>query len=153
MSSRFNWWRRHKSKAKLQRKDALKGKSFLLQQIRHGDYDHSDYKRQAQDELRRCEVELQAFVSKYKGDKPTQEYKYLEIERSYRKRYNKLMEDYHWEEASILVNLKLALIKDFGVDIWDEVMEEALKQDIEDLESVYFLYNKMHQQLTQPVLK
>ncbi len=40
---KFNWWRRCKPKAKLQRKDALRGKSFLLQQIEHGDFDYSDY--------------------------------------------------------------------------------------------------------------
>lgn len=149
---KFNWWRRYRPKNKLQKRDAIKGVPFVLQQIRHGDYDHSDYKRQADEELQRCEKELQAFVSAYKGNDPKQDHRYLEIERSYRKRYNKLIEDYYWEEANMLTNLRTSLASEYGVDMWEEVMTEALRLDISDTESLFFLYNKMCQeQLTQQV--
>ncbi len=150
---KFNWWRRYRPKNKLQKRDAIKGVPFVLQQIRHGDYDHSDYKRQADEELQRCEKELQAFTSSYKGDYPKQDRRYLDIERGYRKRYNKLMDDYHWEEANMLTNLRIALVREFGVDMWEEVMTKALRLDISNTESLFFLYNKMCQeQLTQQVV-
>lgn len=143
---KFNWWKRYRPKNKLQRKDAIKGVPFILQQIKHGDFDHSDYKRQADEELYRCEQELQAFVSAYKGNDPKQEHMYLEIERGYRKRYNKLMNDYHWEEANLLADLRQGLVDEFGVDLWEEVMIESTRQDISDAESLFFLYNKMCQE-------
>ena len=140
---KFNWWRRYRPKKKLKRSQANKLKPFLLQRIEHGDFDHSDYKRQADDELKRCEKELKTFCDNYKGNDPKQDSRYLDIERGYRKRYNKLMEDYHWEEASLLVDLKDELIKEFRVDVWDDCMNEALKRDAEDLTAIYFLYNEI----------
>jgi hypothetical protein len=55
------------------------------------------------------------------------------------------MEDYHWEEANLLVDLKSELIKEFGIDVWDECVNEALKRDTEDLTAIYFLYNEITQ--------
>ena len=148
---KFNWWRRYRPKNKLQRKHANKLKPFLLQQIEHGDFDHSDYKRQAEDELKRCEKDLAEFCKHYKGNNPKQEYRYLEIERKYRKRYNKLMEDYHWEEASMLIELRQALIKEFDVDVWDDCMNEALKRDITGATSIYFLYSELSEKQKQNI--
>jgi hypothetical protein len=148
---KFNWWRRYRPKNKLQRKDALKGRPFLLQQIEHGDFDHSDFKRQAEDELKRCQKDLDTFVKNYKGNSPKEDSRYLDIERKYRKRYNKLMEDYHWEEMSMLIDLKQALIKEFEVDVWDDVMNEAMKRDISGGVSLYFLYSEISEKQLQQV--
>jgi hypothetical protein len=150
---KFNWWKRYRPKTKLQRKNAMKGVPFILQQIRHGDFDHSDYKRQAEEELERCERAVQLFVSNYKGDDPMQDHRCLEIQRSYRKRYNKLMEDYHRDECNKLADLKLSLIKEFKIDVWDDAVSEAFKQDAPDTESIFFSYNKLCQErLNQQVV-
>ena len=41
---KYNWWRRHRPAKKLQTKNALKGRSFILQQLEHGDYGESDFR-------------------------------------------------------------------------------------------------------------
>ena len=131
----------------------MKGVPFILQQIRHGDFDHSDYKRQADEELERCERAVQLFVSNYKGDDPMQDHRYLDIQRSYRKRYNKLMEDYHVDECNKLAELKLSLIKEFKIDVWDDVVSEGFKQDPPHTECIFFFYNKLCQErLSQQVV-
>jgi hypothetical protein len=140
---KFNWWRRQRPKAKLDRKKAKLGVPFILQQIEHGDFDHSDFKRQAEQELVLCEQTLATFVKNYKGSAPTLDDRYLEIERKFRKRYNKLMEDYHKEEVATLMELRVALIKHFEVDVWDETVQEAFKRDTIGAKDFYFLYNEL----------
>jgi len=147
--SKFNWWRRYRPKARLQRKNAKKGIPFLLQQIDHGDFDHSDYKRQAEEELNRCEKELQQFTKNYKGSDPQNDERYLEIERKYRKRYNRLMEDYYNEEASRLMELRFCLIREFGIDVWEETFQEAIKKDIPGAREFYFLYSTVSEKQLQ----
>jgi len=140
---KFNWWRRQRPKAKLDKKKAKLGVPFVLQQIEHGDFNQSDFKRQADQELVRCEQELASFVNNYKGSSPKQDDRYLEIERKYRKRYNKLMEDYHKEEISIILDLRAALIDHFEVDVWEETLQEAFKNDTTGAKDFYFLYSKL----------
>lgn len=141
--SKFNWWRRTKKKPKLQRKDAFKGKSFLLQQIENGDYDYSDYRRQALQELDFCKRE-QAQISKtWKANAESLQVRLEEIERKYIKRYNKLMEDFQKEEQNLLLALKANLIKEFRVDCWDEAVEKA---DDQDLVHFYHTYKKVMQE-------
>lgn len=146
---KFNWWRRYRSKQKLQRKDAKKGIPFLLQQIDHGDFDHSDLKRQAEEELVRCNKDLQQFTKAYKGLDAKSDERYLDIERKYRKRYNKLMEDYHEEEVKMLMELRLSLIKHFEVDVWSEVVQEAFKKDSTGAKDFYFLYSDISEKQLQ----
>ena len=139
--SKFYWWRRTSKKKKLKAKDAHMLKPFLLQQIEHGDFDHSDYKRQADEELMRCDRDLKEFCEAYKGRDPKEDHRYGEIERKYRKRYNLLMDDYSYDEGSILLDLKNALIEYFEIDVWDKVLAESFKQDISGAKSFYFLYS------------
>lgn len=139
--SKFYWWRRTSKKKKLNPKDAHKLKPFLLQQIEHGDFDESDYKRQANEEFKKRDKELAAFVEAYQGKDPKEDYRYGDIERKYRKRYNLLMKDYDWEEGCILFDLKNALIEYFEIDVWDRVLAESFKQDISGAKSFYFLYS------------
>ena len=139
--SKFYWWRRTSKKKKLNPKDAHMLKPFLLQQIEHGDFDHSDYKRQADEELMRCDRDLKEFCEAYKGRDPKEDHRYGEIERKYRKRYNLLMDDYSYDEGSILLDLKNALIEYFEIDVWDKVLAESFKQDISGAKSFYFLYS------------
>ena len=141
--SRYYWWRRYPSRKKLKRSQANNLKPFILQQIEHGDFDHSDYERQAKEEMARCEKALEAFCKEYKGTNPEQDHRYLEIERGHRKRYNKLMEDYYWDEGNRLVDFKNALCKHFGVDVWDKCLNESFIQDTDGAESFYFLYSEL----------
>lgn len=136
---KFNWWRRYSKKPKLSRKDALKGKSFLLQQIEHGDFDHSDYLRQAREELLRMKDEQQEITDKHKGGKESLQEKLDECERKYRKRHNKLMQDYEDEENRTILLLRESLIKQFGADVWDT----ALEQNTESLVEFYWKYQQL----------
>jgi|TARA_R110000751_G_scaffold87572_7_gene173534 hypothetical protein len=144
--SRFYWWRRYPKKKKFNPKHAHKLKPLVLQQIEHGDFDESDYKRQANEEFKTRDKELKAFVDSYTGTTPEQDHRYLEIERRYRKRYNKLMKDYDWEEGNILLDFKLALIDHFEVDVWDKCLSKAFDLDTNGAESFYFLYSKLSKQ-------
>ena len=152
---KFNWWRRYSAKPKLQRKNAKKGIPFVLQQIDHGDFDHSDLKRQAEEELVRCAKDLKQFIKTYKGYEPESDSRYLDIERKYRKRYNKLMADYHEEEIRTLVELRAGLISHFEMDVWEEVLQEAFKRDTTGARDFYFLYseitNKQHADTSEEV--
>jgi len=136
---KFNWWRRHKSKAKLQRKDALKGKSFLLQQIEHGDFDYSDYADQAKQELISCKKDQAALIKGWNAGPESLQYRLDEIQRKYVKRYNKLMEDHDNEEKRLLLNLREALHKEFGQDHWTK----ALSRCKSDLVCLYSEYRKL----------
>lgn len=147
--SKFNWWRRYRPKAKLQRKDAKIGIPYILQQIDHGDFDHSDLKRQAEEELVRCEKDLKQFIKNYKGNDPKQDSRYLDIERKYRKRYNKLMEDYHDEEIRLLLDLRAGLVRHFEVDVWDQVLQEAFKRETTGARDFYFLYSQLSEKQLQ----
>ena len=141
--SKYYWWRRYPKRKKLQPKDAHKLKPFILQQVEHGDFDESDYKRQAEEELKTRDKELKAFVKSYKGINPEQDHRYRDIQRRYQKRYNKLMEDYHNEEGGILLDFKTALIDYFEIDVWDECLAESFAKDLDGAESFYFLYSSI----------
>tara|TARA_S200002703_G_scaffold49942_1_gene43366 strand:- start:1097 stop:1549 length:453 start_codon:yes stop_codon:yes gene_type:complete len=141
--SRYYWWRRNPLRKKLKRSQANKLKPFIIQQIEHGDFDHSDYERQAKEELEMCERDLKSFCETYKGTDPEQDHRYLQIERGYRKRYNKLMEDYYWDEGNRLLEFKEALVKHFEVDIWDRCQYEAFKRDTDGAKSFFYLYSEL----------
>lgn len=128
--SKFNWWRRERKKPILQKKNALKGKSFLLQQIENGDYDFSDYLRQAKEELRMAREEQAKIVKSWKAGPESLKQKLYEVELRYIKRYNKLMEDYHEEENRLLSKLRTELIKEFGVNCWEEALQANPEQDL-----------------------
>ena len=133
---KYNWWRRHKKPSKLQSKDAFKGRSLLLQQIEHGDFDYSDYKRQAEEELHRCKLEQEQVIKTWNAGKESLQDRLDEITRKYNKRYNKLMEDHDAEEFRLLHELKERLFKEEKVDVWDE----AIEQGVDSLTKFYYIY-------------
>lgn len=137
---KFNWWRRHKTKTLLKRKDAFKGQSFLLQQILHGDYEHSDYLKQARQELKYAHQEKMKTASSWIASEESLKHKLDEIDRKYIKRHNKLMEDYHREEFNMLFGLKSSLQKEFAVDVWEESLEKVGEGDIKAL---YYTYAEL----------
>lgn len=138
--SPWNWWRRHRKRRPLQRKDAFKGKSFLLQQIEHGDLDPSEYYQQALDELVFAERDKQALADKWVAYEASLRIKQDEIDRKYRKRYNKLMEDYDRDENTMLNYLREALVKEFKVDCWDSALHAVGDGDLKDF---YYVYRKI----------
>lgn len=137
---KFNWWRRHKKRELLKRKDAFKGQSFLLQQILHGDFDHSDFLRQAREELVFAEQEKAKVISKWVASPEALSYKLDEVDRKYIKRHNKLMEDYDREEFTMLFGLRASLLKEFEIDCWDEALNLTEEGTILDL---YKNYDKL----------
>jgi len=134
---KFNWWRRHKTRTLLKRKDAFKGQSFFIQQILHGDFDPSDYGNQAKQELEFAERDKSKIAQSWIASEESLRYKLDEIDRKYIKRHNKLMEDYHREESMMLFGLKEGLLKEFEVDVWDKALEKVGEGDIKALYSVY----------------
>lgn len=138
--SPWNWWRRHRKRRPLQRKDAFKGKSFLLQQIEHGDLDPSEYYQQALDELVFAERDKKALADKWVAHEDSLRIKQDEIDRKYRKRYNKLMDDYDRDENTMLNYLREALMKEFKVDCWDRALDAVGDGDLKDF---YYVYRKI----------
>lgn len=137
---KFNWWRRHKTRTLLKRRDAFKGQSFLLQQILHGDYEHSEYLKQARQELKYAHQEKMKTAATWIASEEALRYKLDEIDRKYIKRHNKLMEDYHREESNTLYGLQSSLLKEFGVDVWEESLEKVGEGDIKAL---YYTYTEL----------
>lgn len=134
---KFNWWRRHKTRTLLKRKDAFKGQSFFLQQILHGDFEPSDYYRQAKEELEFAERDKAKIASTWIASYEALVYRLDEIDRKYIKRHNKLMEDYDREEYMMLFAIKASLLKEFEVDLWDEALEKVGDGDVKALYLVY----------------
>ena len=137
---KFNWWRRHKTKTLLRRKDAFKGQSFLLQQILHGDYEHSEYLKQARQELKYADQEKKKVAATWIASEEALRYKLDEIDHKYIKRHNKLMEDYHREESNALYGLRSSLLKEFAIDVWEESLEKVGEGDIKAL---YYTYAEL----------
>lgn len=138
--SKWNWWRRHSKRQPLDPKQALKGKSFLLQQIEHGDFDYSEYRAQALEELAMCKRDMLKLVTTWNYGKGSLDEKLDELERKYIKRHNKLMQDHDREENKMLHELKESLIKEFGMDVWDEALEQVDGGNLKDL---YYTYRQL----------
>jgi len=130
---KYNWWRRHKTPNKLTKKEAFKGKSFLLQQIEHGDYDYSDFYKQAKQELQFAEQEQQRLTNSWIAGPESLKHRLDDIERKYNKRHNKLMEDHCISEVRLLCKLKESLIREFGIDCWSECIDTHTDQTVEQL--------------------
>ena len=136
---KFNWWRREKPKRKLDPKKAFIGKSLLLQKIEHGDYDYSDFYRQAKDELRLCKEEQAKVTKSWVASPESLREKLDEVERKYVKRHNRLMEDHLQTEHKLLTDLKQALIKEFDIDVWNQTVNCCKG----DLVALYWEYKKI----------
>lgn len=143
--SRFTWWRRERPKKKLTVAQAKKNKlkSVAQQQLEYGNFDHSPYYNQVQKELQLKDQALAEFCANYKGERPEQDIRYREIWKKHQVRYLKLMEDYHNDELRTLGELRKALIDEFEIDVWDEVIEYALKNDISGAKEFYISYNNI----------
>jgi hypothetical protein len=100
--NRFYWWRRFKSR------DTLHKNFSLIERIKNGDFDYSDYRVQALYELELAEEKVNSF--------PT--YAYTEREEALemgRRRYNRLMEDFMKDEFYLLQGIKEEFCKWFWI--------------------------------------
>jgi len=143
--SRFTWWRRERPKKKLTVAQAKKNKlkSVTQQQLEYGNFDHSPYYNQAQKELQLRDEALTTFCQNYKGYDPERDPRHRDIWKRHQVRYLKLMEDYHNDELRTLGELRKALVDEFEIDVWDEVIEYAIKNDISGAKEFYISYNNI----------
>ena len=112
--SPFYWWRRWKSH------QYLPVKKGLLARIQNGDFEYPELFDWAKYELHYMKDELKAYTKEYMGFNtpvPVEHSDgYMEIEKRYRKRYNKLFEDAYEVEHRHLTGLVEALSKKFKID-------------------------------------
>ena len=87
-----------------------------------------------------CEEQKNKLASTWKAGASSLRYKQDEIDHKYIKRYNKLMLDHDREENKMLFELKQSLIKEFGVDLWDETLIEVADGSLVDF---YYTYRQL----------
>ena len=119
--SPFYWWRRWKSHQYL---PVRKG---LLARIQNGDFEYPQLFEWAEYEMHYMKEEHEVYRLEYKGwgDIEFTE-PWMDIEKRYRKRYNKLFEDAYEVEHRHLTGLVDALVKEFIITKEDVkvIMEE-----------------------------
>ena len=112
--SPFYWWRRWKSH------QYLPIKKGLLARIKNGDFEYPELFEWAKYELHYMKEEHDAYKLEYMNYNtviPVEHSDgYMDIEKRYRKRYNKLFEDAHEVENRHLESLAEALGKEFKVN-------------------------------------
>ena len=109
--SPFYWWRRFKSH------QYLPIKKGLLARIQNGDFDYPKLFEHAEWELHWMREEQDKFIKEYTSNSdPKTDYLYMDIERRYRKRYNKIMEDAYEVEIRHLNGLVEELSNEFEID-------------------------------------
>ena len=131
----FYWWRRYRSHK------ALPPKSTLLNKIRNGDFEYSEFFQQAEWELHWMKDEQVEFIDNYNGREPHHDPLYMAIEGRARKRYNKLFEDGMKEEFERMVKLVNGLTKFFKME--KETIKDIMSEFGDTTEKLYFHIAKM----------
>jgi len=128
--SPFYWWRRWKSHQYL---PVRKG---LLARIQNGDFEYPKLFEWAEYEMHYMKEEHEAYRLEYKGwgDIEFTE-QWMDIEKRYRKRYNKLFEDAYEVEHRHLTGLVDALVKEFIIT--KEEVREIMEEFGDTTESLY----------------
>jgi hypothetical protein len=119
--NKFYWWRRFKSR------DTLHKNYPLLDRIKNGDFNYSDYRVQALYELELAEEKANTYAS----------YQYTErdeVLKMGRLRHNRLMEDFMKDEFYLLEGIKDEFCKWFSIskDEFNEFMNQC-DGSLEDL--------------------
>lgn len=107
--NRFYWWRRFKSR------DTLHKNFPLLERIKNGDFDYSDYRVQALYELQLAEEKVKTYAH----------YEYTERDEAKEmgiRRYNRLMQDFMKDEFYLLQSIKDEFCK------WFRISEEEFNR-------------------------
>lgn len=119
--NKFYWWRRFKGR------DTLHKNYPLLDRIKNGDFDYSDYRVQALYELELAEEKANSYAS----------YQYTERDEALkmgRLRHNRLMEDFMKDEFYLLQGIKDEFCKWFSIsaDEFNDFMNQC-DGSLEDL--------------------
>ena len=106
--SPFYWWRRFKSHK------YLPVRAGLLARIRNGDFEYPEQFEWAEYEMHYMKDEHDEYRTEYQGWGDIKETeRYIDIEKRYRKRYNKLIEDASEVEMRHLLSLEDAFCREF----------------------------------------
>ena len=123
--SQFTYWKSGvnigRKKVKLP-KDATE--YLVYYQILNGEYDESPYWKMSIDEFEKLEGEcLNWKLENNRSSSDAYDHWYIHRRRVYNKKIQKLREAHQNYEESRLKSLKVQLIKDFGYDIFDDLMD------------------------------
>ena len=149
--SPFYWWRRWKSHK------YLPVRAGLLARIQNGDFECPKLFDWAKYELHYMQDELNEFINEYKGNDPTEDMRYYDIQKRYMKRHNKLKEDAHEVELRHLYGLVNELVKEFIIT--KEEVNEIMEEFGDTTESLYLYiasnydFRKLTKQKTIQLLK
>ena len=128
--SPFYWWRRWKSHK------YLPVRAGLLARIQNGDFEYPELFEWAEYEMHYMQDELDEFIENYQGNEdPKTDRLYMDIEKRYRKRYNKLIADAMEVEQKHLSSLVKALSREFIVT--KEEVREIMEEFGDTTESLY----------------
>ena len=128
--SPFYWWRRWKSHK------YLPVRAGLLARIQNGDFEYPELFEWAEYEMHYMQDELDEFIQNYQGNEdPKTDRLYMDIEKRYRKRYNKLIADAMEVEQRHLTSLVDVLSKEFIIT--KEEVREIMEEFGDTTESLY----------------
>lgn len=138
----YNWWRRNP------KRKTLKKSADLIDKIENGDFNQSQYLKEAEaelDTLEQIKEEIRSEGKEKNWGKQTIQYDIREKTNQYRRRYNRLMKDFERDEFKILHNLKKELNSNFD-DYWEYLYNEWLDGNLEDLtvKELYKEYKLIH---------
>lgn len=134
--SSFNWWRRNEKRKVLNKSEPL------IKRIKNGDFEISQYLKEANNELDTLRViknDIQKKGNELDWGKQTIEHDIREQTNQYQRRYNRLVKDFISDDPKILNKLRKELKKEFK-DYWDYLYELWLDDKLDDL-TVEELYN------------
>jgi hypothetical protein len=130
--NKFKWWRQGPKKRPLSQT------AHIFDKIQNGDFDLSEFFVQAFDARKKANRAYEHAYKKYGGDSNSDR---LEIARDAsrmdRVRALKLEFEGELDEMRILNSLRNELQKKFGIDVWNEMMNEK-PMDLEELYNYYY---------------
>ena len=103
--------------------------------IEHGDFDPCPYWDMSMEEIAMWQSEVDEYVAKGYGREAVEEFSRNRWV-VYKKRIDKLREAHIEYEENRLAILRTGLVEAFGIDVWDEALEECTG-DVMDLYKCY----------------
>lgn len=130
--NKFKWWRNGA------RKKPLSSNAHLYDKIVNGDFDISDFFKQAFEARKKANRAYELAYKKYGGNSDFDRCESArDASRMDRVRALKLEFEGELDEIRILNSLRSELQKKFGVDVWDEMMNES-PMDLDELYNYYY---------------
>jgi hypothetical protein len=130
--NKFKWWR------KGARKKPLSSNAHLYDKIVNGDFDISEFFQQAFAARKKANRAYELAYKKYGGNSDFDRCESArDASRMDRVRALKLEFEGELDEIRILNSLRNELQKKFGVDVWDEMMNES-PMDLDELYNYYY---------------